>query len=344
MSKVISEMLGQPEREVKKLINKLEHKNGYPSHDVRLLAENIQVVRAKIAELNLDPDDTTAAELYHALLIKFQEDSRKFDEHFGVSHSGYDQKMRKAADIVSKNVEMPDRWLLKPSSAKKLLNQHPPKRLMKQLNYRSVESMLKREDPAKIYLVGSVVESPVWNKAHAKLISSLDSTAFERRPLKIVAVSHKYIKFENSDLVCAYNSDCGVLGILPAWPSEKATLLSMVVSLLDRLSDFKDVKASQLAASFSPAAAWWSDMDCLIARLGSEHVSFNLKDVAHNHLLNTALGHNKLEAAQKSFWKELFKRYENQLVPDEDSLPAIVSPFTNTAPLNQPAFEYVEDV
>jgi len=343
MSKLISEMLGQPEREVKKLINALEAKNGYPSHDVRLLANNIQRVRTKITDLKLDPDDTTAQELYQALLIKFQNDSRRFDEHFGVASEDSAQKVGKAVGIVTQNIDMPDKWLLKCSFAKQLLRRQPPKKLMKQLGYRSVDSMLKREDIAKVYLASNLIESAVWQRAQAILISTLDSTAFERRKLKIVELSGNYQTILPPQTTSIYNSEYGVIGITQSWPST-TPLLSMVVCLLDRLADHSDINLSLIASSFSPAAAWWADMDYLIFCLNSQFVSLNIKDVADNLLLNQEFGASYHAAAQKSLWKELLSRYENQLMPDEDYLPTVVNPFKARAPLNQPAFEYVEDI
>jgi hypothetical protein len=42
MNKRISRLLGEPEAKVTKLISELEAKNGHPSHDVRMIAENVQ--------------------------------------------------------------------------------------------------------------------------------------------------------------------------------------------------------------------------------------------------------------------------------------------------------------
>jgi hypothetical protein len=253
MSKPISQILNHPERAVAKAIAKLEDKNGYPSHDVRLTAENIQKVRSKLAELNLDPDDTTGEELYQALMVKFQEDSRRFDEHFGMHARGFDEKSSKAFELVSKNADLPERWVMKASWAKSLLRQHPPKRVMKQLHYRSIDSMLKRENLAEIYLGIEFIESP---------------------------------------------------------------------------------------------AAWWSETDCLMANLAGEPVSLNLKDVADCHVSSASYKDRISQAGQKSFWRELLSRYENQIGIDEDNLPRFEDTIKNIGGVltNQPAFEYVEDI
>lgn len=339
MSKALSKLLEHPEKTLSKLVAQLEDKNGYPSHDVRATAENIQKIRQKITELNLDPNDTTGAELYHAILLRFENDARRFDEHFGLHLAGFDQKIQKAVELVSRNADLPERWVLKSSAAKKLLKQHPPAKIMKQLHYRSAESLAKRENLAEVYLAAEVVESSTWNKAHFKLASQLDTTAFERRPLKLQALTSQWGSWEADDLYIA-SSDYGVLGLLPTGEIQSMSLLGLVVLLLDEI----DAKPSD-AAKLSPAAAWWSGTDAIISNLGSEPVSLNLKDIALNHSQRSELGDHKRDTGQQSFWKDLIKRYENQIPAAEDLLPRFESPILNIkAPLNQPAFEYVEDI
>jgi hypothetical protein len=150
MSRAIAALLNEPEHLVRKAVKILEDKNGYPSHDVRHLADNIQRVRAKIAELNLDPDDTTAEELYHALLVKFQKDSKEFDACLGAENQTYDQRVETAINLVSKKLKLPEVWTLKSQAAKQLLKSEPPKKLMKFLGYRSVDSLIKRQNLAEL--------------------------------------------------------------------------------------------------------------------------------------------------------------------------------------------------
>ena len=339
MSKALSNLLEHPEKTLTKLVSQLEDKNGYPSHDVRATADNIQKLHKKVSELGLDPNDTTGPELYHALLLKFENDARRFDEHFGLHLAGYDEKIQKAVELVSKNTQLPERWVLKSTAAKKLLKQHPPKKVMKQLRYKSVESLIKRESTAEIYLAAEVLESATWNTAHFKLASQLDTTSFERRPLRLQALSSRWGNWESDDLYVA-SSDYGILGILPADETQAMSLLALVVLLLDEAG----AKVSD-AAKLSPAAAWWSETDAIVASLGGEPVSLNLKDVALNHAYSSELGEHQRSAGQRSFWRELITRYENQIPAAEDILPKLESPILNIkAPLNQPAFEYAEEI
>lgn len=344
MSKVISAMLGQPEHVVKRAITKLEAKNGYPSHDARTVAENIQKVRNKLNELKLDPDDTTAEELYHALLVKFQSDSLDFDSHFGADIDKFDQKAAKAGALVSK-IELPEVWVLKSSPAKALLHAHRPKRTMKRLGYRSIDSMLKRENLAELYLAVSFVESEIWNKTHIKLLSALDTTSFELRSLKLRSLSaNKWGEFGGQS-PAVYTGDFGVLGLVPSVQLRRAPLLSLVVVMMDQLAAFKDINISSEAAKLSPAVAWWEDMDNLIAGLDSKHVSMNIKDVAVNQLNTQDFKARELDTSRRSFWNSLLARYNNQLQTEEDALLDLNAKLRRLKlPLNQPVFEYAEDI
>jgi hypothetical protein len=339
MSKALSRVLEQPEEAIAHAIARLEEKNGYPSHDVRASADNIQKIRRKMQELGLDPDDTTAAELYHSLLVKFQTDARKFDEHFGMFSASYDQKIKLAVELVAGSAELPERWVLKPTAAKKLLRQHPPKQLMKRLRYRSVESFIKRQNIAEVYLAIEFVESAAWNKAHFKLASELETTAFEMRQLKLQALKSNWGPFRSDDVYVS-SGDYGVLGLSPGENLWSASLLMMVVLLLDKVG-----AKSSSAAKLSPAAAWWSETDHLIADLAGTPVSLNLKDIALNHAAKAEAEAAERSGGQRHFWKDLIGRYENQLPAEEDVLSRLEAPVLNIRlPLNQPAFEYAEDI
>ena len=67
MSKYLSLLLSAKEPGFSQLISTLDNAAAGVGVDVRLTAEIRLDVTAKINQLGLDPQDTTAAELYHAL-------------------------------------------------------------------------------------------------------------------------------------------------------------------------------------------------------------------------------------------------------------------------------------
>jgi hypothetical protein len=346
MSKILGSILDQPERSVKKLINKLEAKNGYPSHDVRHLAENIQKTRLKIAGLGLDPDDTTGQELHHALLVKFQKGARAFDAQNNLSSRDFNSKATTAIELVTKNIDLPERWALKSGAIKNLLRQHPPKRLMKRLNYRSLESMLKRESLCELLLASQAAESPSWQKELARAISKLDSSSFELRTVSIKSLSRaKWGALDSPSLI--YDEHTGSLGLIESSQPPDMPLLSMVVRIVEELGRFKQLDLSSAVAKLSPTLAWWSDTGGLIANLDSEQVSLSINDVSRNALEPLAYERRSLDGSRRSFWQKLLQRYDNQLEIEEDLLAGLKDQVVSfKAPINQPVFEYeyVEDL
>ena len=343
MSKIIAAILGQSEHEVNKTLKRLEDKNGNPSHDVRYLADNIQKTRLKIADLNLDPDDTTSEELYHALQIKFQQDSQQFDQQQQLGNSDFASKATRVIQIIKQKFDLPEHWVLKNSVAKEILHSHPPKRLMKQLNFRSVDSLLKREDVAQTYLAAGLLECSTWQKEQAKLASKQDSAHFIPRGLNLIYLSaEKYGHMKTKPVVI--NDDVGQIALVETANAPPTPLLSMAVLLADSLTGFIQSNRSNKLASLSPALAWWSDMDSLVANLNSEQVSLSITDVCINQIKAHDYAERVLDNSRQSFWQGLVGKYDNQLAIEEDVLSGLKDNVMSLrTPISQPAFEYVED-
>jgi hypothetical protein len=168
-------------------LKQLEEASGQPSVDVRLTAEIVGKVRLKTQELGLDPGDTTGAELYQALLNKIE----KHEEHLVKQIGGKEGDdaatlmplMKKAWDDFDANKSC---WVLKHSVAKAMLKKMPPKQIMKHLGYRSVDSMLKRENLAEIYGALRFAEKGEWLNKFNELYKKLTPSDFETRKIEIV--------------------------------------------------------------------------------------------------------------------------------------------------------------
>jgi hypothetical protein len=167
-------------------IQQLEQASGKPGVDVRLTAEIIGQVHQKTADLHLDPKDTTGKELYSALLQKFKKDDEHFAKLIG-GHADDVQSLLPKMKSVAESVKIPRTcWVLKKSVAKEFLRQSPPPNIMKMLNYRSIDSMLKNENIFEIYGALRFAESPDWlNKFDAKY-TTIKPSDFEERQIEIV--------------------------------------------------------------------------------------------------------------------------------------------------------------
>ncbi len=187
MSKMLSDLLAANEPMFSIALKQLEHASGQPAVDVRLTAEIIGKVHIKTKELGLDSRDTTGAELYHALLEKV----RLADEHLAHAIGGKDtEDVQALLPLMKKAVEgqkLPNEcWVLKKSVAKNMLKKMPPKNTMAHLKYKSVDSMLKRENISEIYGALRFAEGPEWLNTFDGLYKSLKPSDFETRKIEIL--------------------------------------------------------------------------------------------------------------------------------------------------------------
>lgn len=343
MSRRIANLLNETEQQVTKLIRELEAKNGYPSHDVRHLAENIQKIRLKMADLGLDPDDTTAQELYQALMVRFNDDSRKFEDYFGLGGASLQQRSTSAVKLVAENIDLPIHWALKTLAAKQALAANPPKKLMKYLGYRSVASMLKRENIHELFLAAAEVESKSWQKKLAQYISGLDQMAFEMRPVKIITLSEDRWGQIDPKNYAVYESLTGAASLWPSEDLQDASLLALVLMLAEAFTPQIHLKPGALAVKMN-MVMWWADTDHLIAELDGQPVSLNIKDCAYNHWLDNGFEHRLTDQARKNFWQALVNRYKNRPETEASFEDIIARPIAGLqAKIPEPAFEFAEE-
>lgn len=328
MSVGLAKMLGRPQAEVAKFIEQMEDKFGYPSHDVRLLAEIEQKVRDKITSLGLDPRDTTAQELYHALQAKFADDAGQIDKALSVRLStGFKGRLARATQLAKHVTGGAEVWVLKPTVAKNQLLILPPKKLMKQLHYRSAESMLKHENIGELYLLAPYVESNSWQSALAKACSNLASNNYVMNPINFVhpEVTRLEAIAQPAESSGINNKLTGAVTVWPARNAMDAPLITLTLMLLQAAQQLEVNIDKYALASVHPALSWWINMEHLISPQPSKAISLNFGDVAHNHL--NCMNHENSVTHQgaKALWAELTNRYHSLSSDIEDSIEDEVS-------------------
>lgn len=263
MSRLLSELLGASEPDFSLMLKYLESASGQPSSDVRLTAEIITATNHKIRKLNLDPSDTNGRELYHSLLIIIQKhDDLLTKKLLQDGNLGDSNKLLAAIKQLFKGLPIPQNcWALKSSSAKRLLKATPPKNVMKQLGYRSVDSLVKRESVAEIFCALKFLESPTWMERFVAKYKSLSSSDFENRSIEILILDSakwgqataNYAKKHRGNIVCL--QEMGAIGLLPLpvvlFPGLAITLTSLVMYYIQRIRMYSVYcKLQQVKADF----------------------------------------------------------------------------------------------
>ena len=236
MSKVISDLLGADRRTLDSIVSRLEHITMRPGIDVKLTAEIITQSREKTRALGMDPSDTTEAELYHSLLAKAAADGEKLREKLGVNSK------TKPVDAAAKIAKACEKLLKKdtvvamhPTVVRKILKAVPPKKTMRALHFRSIDSVLKRENPLVLYALAKRLEDKTWNKqVHARIKRLQPRDASEQSPLVLSLPATWLSKLEKKDFDSVVESvpEIGAVLILPSMPMKVKGSVILTCSLV----------------------------------------------------------------------------------------------------------------
>jgi hypothetical protein len=148
------------------------------------------------------------------------------------------KKLEHLSGFESTDVRLLANVNIKLSVAKDLLRNHPPRKLMKALSYRSVDSMLKRENVASLFAVVTSVESPRWLNVFWRDLAKVHPSDFETREILIVKALSKYKAFKTKSGIGA----TPLLGAVVIWTPPKSKL-ELSASIAENISELRAVSA-----------------------------------------------------------------------------------------------------
>lgn len=222
MAHALSQLLDAHEPLFTMEMQDLERISGHASIDVKLIADISQKVRLKIKELGLDPDDTTSNELYHALQGLMKLHNEYLTKAIGCKlDSDLDSQCKAIKKAIDKLKIPKTCWVMKQSVAKKILKAYPPKKVMKYLGYKSIDSMIKREPIAELYAACRIIETTSWQNNFIKSYKKLTPSDFELREIKTIVLKKErwsvaaapYVKASRSNIT--HLKELGAVIILP---------------------------------------------------------------------------------------------------------------------------------
>ncbi|HUD10694.1 MAG TPA: hypothetical protein VMR28_03420 [Candidatus Saccharimonadales bacterium] len=271
MTRMLSELLGAQEPTFRINVRELERASGDPSADIRLSADIDQQVQTKIRELGLKPHDTTGEELYHALQQRLTDDEHRLRDYLGLDDDAISSTVMAATQRLIKQFNIPKEcFALKFSVAKRLLREVPPKKAMKYLGYRSLDSMLKHEPVPQLYTAALLYESTRWHQAFLAQYAQLEPSAFESRPVAIYySQSERWqelakefaTRFRHTSVAFM---ELGAIVILPI--TETIPALAITSTLL-LLADCNDIRCS---SSFLKLQQVKPDFGQLVAKVATD--------------------------------------------------------------------------
>lgn len=267
MSRVLAELLETSEPELSGVLHRLEELSGRPGVDVRLIAELAATSYQKTRELGLDPRDTTGKELYHALQALVAQHDIFLAQQIGARDaSNVSEVLPKIVKSIA-SIPMSKRcWAIKHSVAKRMLKASPPKKVMKQLGYRSVDSLLKREQIGEIMCAIRFAESAAWQAKLIKQYRHLKPADFEARDIELRlldetrwgSLAEDYIYERHHNLV--HVKEHGVVLVLPL-PAERmkglcVTVMPLILHYINEIRVYSSLfKLSQVKPDFGDIIA-----------------------------------------------------------------------------------------
>jgi len=247
MTRFLSVALGASEPAFSQSVQQLEHAAGRPGTDIRLTADIMRRTREKIAQLGLDPQDTTARELYSQLQERLRQDEQKVRAALNISADAQPDAIIAGIQKFLAGHDIPkSSFALKTSVAKKLLKKKPPKLAMKRLGYRSLDSMLKHEAPANLFAAALMCEPASWHKSFREQYAKLTPSDFETRPMAIthptskkwVALAHDFVAAEHHNILSFRE-----LGAVVLLPIDHAVDGLAITTLLLTLEEMNGIRA-----------------------------------------------------------------------------------------------------
>jgi hypothetical protein len=261
MTRFLSGALGAEEPTFGLAVQELERASGHSNTDIRLSSEIMQRTREKIQSLGLDPNDTTGPELYGALQVRLEQDEAHLRETLHVAEDAAPAEVLSRIQQFAQKYEAPKScFALKVSVAKKLLKKVPPKKAMKQLGYRSIDSMLKHEPCAQIYAAAAIVETAHWHKQFLDQYKQLHPNDFETREISVLYPQHKrwetlaarFVDNAKHNMLC--QKELGAIILLPHQADVRGLAITTFLLVMNEMNEIRSyssfVKLQQVKSNF----------------------------------------------------------------------------------------------
>ena len=267
MAKILRDLLDAQEPQFSLALKQLERESGEAGRDAQLIGDIAFKMNKAVCDLGLDFQDTTGRELYAAHLAHVANADERLQRLLGIAQTNdVVDTISRVIQAVEKLAASKSCWVLKRSCAKKVLKSTPPKKLMKHLGYRSIDSMLKHEPIDELFAVVRFFEDETWLHAYGRLLKQVKPSDFETRAVSILSIQKtKYavLSERHSDqhgFVVMHAKEVGVVAVLslePKWP--KGMTLAMLVFILQNLQEVRLFSAlfklKQVASHFGEVVA-----------------------------------------------------------------------------------------
>ncbi len=245
MSRLISEILNAPEPHFAHTLQNWEQLSGHNGHDVRLTSEIVQLRKKALRELNLDENDTTSRELFHALSHRAAITNTALEAELKISVTDTPEAVvQTIVGFIDGLTIKRDIWTIKHSVIKQLLKKHPPKKLMKVLGLRSIDSVLKRMSAYELLALAYQIETDEWVAKMKGQYKKLKPADFQAFTSSICVVDQDRVEklhkggYKSSRIIVP-NYETGTILVVPPPKRFELDVLALTLALLQTLYELR---------------------------------------------------------------------------------------------------------
>lgn len=216
----IAKVLRADKDNIRLLEERLGALTGKKSVMEKIVVENEKIIRDRLDYLGLGRN-LTAKQVYDALISKMEADNGKlfmaFDEPSAVSPKDWQKVLEIAWSVCGK----PKGFFLKKEKAAEFLRNNPPEKILKALNYKSVDEMLQKEDVFEVFPALRFVEGNEWlNKNFFNQYEKLSPDDFEEREVKVLALPERWAEIAKNFVAHKYHNishlkEMGMIYVIP---------------------------------------------------------------------------------------------------------------------------------
>lgn len=266
MTRILSDILQNHEPHFRLQLRQLEQISGHQNTDIKLSVQVHQDTKDKIARLGLDQHDTSTSELYHVLQSRLSSDDERLERSLrtrAATHiSAEADVMEGMLHALQSDARSISTFAIKLTALKRTIKKTPPKRLQKQLGYRSLDAMIRNEPVAALIAAAEVVESNAWRRSWLDSYKKLKTNDFESRPATILCPNAKRWEAITQQMITARAHtvlalpEVGTVILMPL-PSERprGMVVASVALALQELNTIRSassyLRASQLQGDFA---------------------------------------------------------------------------------------------
>jgi hypothetical protein len=236
VSQILDEVLSVKKHGFREFINRIEKICLNPSIDIRLSYEINIRTKQKIKQLGLDISDTTTEELFHALKGRLISDDVVLRKVLNIENASPLQTVESIAKKAS-DLSVTDYSLsLSMVGVKRVLKAVPPRKTLKILKYRSLDSVLKRKDARLLYALAAQLEDESWHTQVQAKIKRLPAKDISWNKLEVIVLPTLWFEKCRDKLaekgIHLVSPEVGIVMLLPVSSMKKPGMVTLALGFV----------------------------------------------------------------------------------------------------------------